>query len=259
MKKRISFLFILLLLANLIYPQTIKIYTGNSVTIPLGNEVCADTIIVYEGASYITEDSSGTCESATIIGDGNIVLPVELTSLSVNYSNNQVLLNWKTETEKANYGFEIERATDKINWIKIGYVEGHGNSNTPIKYSFADKNPTNGNLFYYRLKQIDTDGKYKYSDAVEIKIIPKEFRVFQNYPNPFNNETKIKYQLPIESQVLIKVYNILGEEIISVINETNKPGIYEVWVSGDKLTSGTYIYTFQTENFFDVKKMILLK
>ena len=111
-------------------------------------------------------------------------MPVELTSFTVKGNNNQVLLEWQTQTERNNYGFDIERKSSLVDWKKISFIEGHGNSNSPKKYKYIDKNPASGSKYQYRLKQIDNDGKFEYSDIVEISLIPTEFILSQNYPNP---------------------------------------------------------------------------
>ena len=139
-------------------------------------------------------------------------LPVEIISFSANLIGSKIKLNWNTATEINNYGFEIERKT-KDNWQKIGFVQGNGNSNTPKEYSFTDNKLIGGSKFQYRLKQIDNDGQFEYSNIIEVKVIPKEYLLSQNYPNPLNPSTTIKYSIPKSSQVSLKIFNTLGEEL----------------------------------------------
>ncbi|MDP2366534.1 MAG: YCF48-related protein [Ignavibacteria bacterium] len=197
--------------------------------------------------------------NGTIIKYQNDILPVELLSFTANVIDNRVLLNWQTATEVNNYGFEIARKTDKANWDNIGFVAGHGTTTSFKSYLFADNTPKSGTKNIYRLKQIDLDGNYEFSSEIEIEILPSKFNLYQNYPNPFNPKTKIKYQLPIESKVVIKIYNILGAEVFELINERKEAGIYEIDFTADVLSSGTYIYTIVADNFTLSKKMILLK
>jgi hypothetical protein len=116
-----------------------------------------------------------------------------------------------------------------------------------------------GSKFFYRLKQIDNDGKFAYSDEVEVMIIPTIFELAQNYPNPFNPSTTIKYQLPISSKVTLKMYDVLGNEVITLLNEEKEAGAYEVIFNASNYSSGIYFYRLQAGSFVETKKMILLK
>ena len=189
----------------------------------------------------------------------NIPLPVELSSFTAKIINDKVELNWLTMTEVDNYGFDIERKVNKSEWQKIGFVEGHGNSNSPNSYSFVDNHLTGGSEFRYRLKQIDTNGNYEFSEIVEIEYLPQNFVLYQNYPNPFNPSTKIRYSIPQSSNVIIKVFDILGNEIETLVNEEKPAGNYEVEFDASGLSSGMYLYKLQAGNFVETKKMILLK
>ena len=136
---------------------------------------------------------------------------------------------------------------------------GHGNSNSPKEYSFIDKNLTGGTNFVYRLKQIDNDGQYQYSKEVEVKVVPKDINLLQNYPNPFNPVTEIKFTLPEAARVTLRVYNIIGQEVASLINGIEEAGFHSAKFEGSNLPSGTYIYRLQTGSFIQTKKMLLLK
>ncbi len=187
------------------------------------------------------------------------VLPVEMVSFTADLYENKIELNWKTATEVNNYGFEIERRSDKNDWIHLGFVEGSGTSESLVSYSFIDNNPIGSSRFYYRLKQIDNDGKFEYSNEIEVDVIPNKFTLYQNYPNPFNPVTKVRYQIPDESKVAIKVYDVLGNEVATLLNEVKEPGLYEVELNAQNLASGTYIYRITAGSFVETKKMILLK
>ena len=256
--KKIFTLILIIILSKVIVPQSIVISSGASLYVSAGSDICAG------GAGNIT---------GNLIGEGTQCggsLPVELTSFTAEVNGMAVVLKWNTETEVDNYGFEIHRKvypaegrTRNDNWGKISFVEGNGNSNSPKSYSFTDKKPMGGSQFKYRLKQIDTDGKYEYSKVIEVEIIPNEFTLYQNYPNPFNPNTKIRYQLPQESKVIIKLYDILGAEVITLLNEEKEPGVYEVDFTTQSATgglpSGTYIYRMAADNFIQTKKMVLMK
>ena len=212
------------------------------------------------------------------VGDNGIILrttdggvPVELTSFSAIVHNRDIILNWTTATETNNHGFEIEKLLNS-DWGLIGFVEGNGTTTEPKAYSFKDANLETG-VHKYRLKQIDLDGKFEYSEIVEAVITtPNEFELNQNYPNPFNPTTKIKFTIPNiianetkQSQmVTLKVYDVLGNEVTTLVNKELPSGEYEVEFSvgrdsSPEIASGIYFYQLQAAQFLETKKMILIK
>ena len=199
----------------------------------------------------------------TISGGGS-PLPVELVRFTGELSDVGVRLLWATATEVENYGFQVQREKlkDQSEWEDLGFVEGHGNSNSPKEYSFIDNESLSGTI-QYRLKQIDRDGSYKYFPnnigiAVETDT-PKEFKLFQNYPNPFNPSTTIAYQIPKEGFVTLKVYDVLGREIMTLVNENKQVGKYYVEFIANQLPSGAYFYRLNYGEFTQIIKMLLLK
>ena len=226
-----------------------------------------DPAIEWNGFAVDTFDDLGQYEG---------ILPVELTSFAVRTFGNTVLLNWETATEINNYGFDVERcalSAERQAWIKIGFVIGSGNSNSPKSYSFIDDNLPAGRQgvsagkYAYRLKQIDNDGQFEYSKTIEIEIgAPTNFELSQNYPNPFNPTTTIRYTLPASGNVKLTLYNILGEEIKTLANEFKESGAYTINFDAADLNSGIYIYRIvvssdKIENgvFTQSKKMTLVK
>ncbi len=216
---------------------------------------------------YDNNNSSSTNYTATFTTDA--ALPVELTSFSAFTNGENVTLNWQTATEVNNYGFEIQKQKSELNtensaWTKVGFVDGHGNSNSLKSYSFAD-NSTSSGKYSYRLKQIDIDGSFEYSQTVEVDLdIPSKFELTQNYPNPFNPTTTISYTIPVAElgfglTVLLKIYDMLGKEVATLVNEEQASGNYSVQFDASKLSSGIYYYTLKTEKYSDTKKMLLLK
>jgi hypothetical protein len=189
-------------------------------------------------------------------------LPVELTSFTANVINNKVVLSWQTNSEVNNSGFDVERSSAaNNNWNKIGFVEGYGTTTEQHSYSYTDKETLSGKLAY-RLKQIDNDGSFKYSNVVEVDAgqFPGEFILDQNYPNPFNPTTNIKFAVKTEQQVKLKVYNVLGNLVATLFNgnaEANK--FYSVEFKGNNLSSGIYIYRLEAGSFIASHKMLLLK
>ena len=110
------------------------------------------------------------------------------------------------------------------------------------------------------MKQIDNNGAYKYSSEAEVTIsIPKIFALNQNYPNPFNPTTVISYQLPVTSNVTLKVYNVLGKEVATLVNETKEAGNYTTQFNASQLSSGVYFFKLTSNRFSSIRKMTLLK
>ena len=246
-----------------LYSQNyVLIQTGNSLFIPKGSEFCSDYIIVEQNGIYSTEDTSGTCDNAVISGDGSISLPVELTSFTAELINEKnVLLKWQTETEINNFGFEIERSTsDNLLFTNIGFVKGNGNSNSPHSYRFIDNTIYTNNKNYYRIKQINTDGSFNISAPIEVNFSnQKIFSLSQNYPNPFNPSTIIKYSISQKTLVTLKVFDVLGRVVSSLINKVQPAGSYEITFNCNHLLSGIYFYKLTAGNFADTKKLIILK
>ena len=199
---------------------------------------------------------------------GQPVIPVELTSFAATIQGNAVHLSWSTSTETNNKGFEIERLPNsKIekfkDWELIGFVEGTGSTTQPVNYSFMDENVQPG-VYHYKLKQIDYDGTFDYSNSIEVEIIlPAEFLLYQNYPNPFNPSTVISYQLPVSGAVTLKIYDVLGNEVITLVDDFKPAGKYEVEFnpasSNKNPASGIYFYQLKAGDFSETKQMLLLK
>jgi len=186
-------------------------------------------------------------------------LPVELTSFTARIDERNIILNWATATETNNFGFEIQRRSGH-EYTTIGFVEGHGNSNSPKHYNFIDTDIGLSGNYYYRLKQIDIDGTIEFSEEIEVEFFnPSKFELRQNYPNPFNPSTNINFLIPVPGLVTLKVYSILGEEVAELINEFIEARNYEINFSAANLTTGIYIAKLSAGNNIQTIKMSLLK
>jgi hypothetical protein len=195
-----------------------------------------------------------------------IALPVELSSFASAVQGRTIVLNWSTKTEKNSNVFQIERSlVSNGTWSTVASVKAADLSNSPKSYSYSDTKLQSGK-YQYRLKMVDNDGQFSYSavEAAEVAI-PKDFQVSQNYPNPFNPSTKIDYQVPVDAKVILEVYNIAGQKVVELVNQTMSAGYYTVDFGGSKLSSGIYIYRLAAvdattgNNFSSIKKMMLLK
>ncbi|RPI66498.1 MAG: T9SS C-terminal target domain-containing protein, partial [Ignavibacteriales bacterium] len=143
-------------------------------------------------------------------------------------------------------------------WEVLGFVDGKGTTSEPSEYIFIDRFINEKNV--YRLKQIDYDGRFQYSEIVEVDIMTIfNFELSQNYPNPFNPATIISWQLPSTSDVKLKVFDITGRELTTLVNERLEEGSHKVEFNAAHLPSGVYLYSLQTGNRSIVRKMLLLK
>jgi hypothetical protein len=219
-------------------------------------------------ANTVNHTLSGTVTGfSDFTGGEESALPVGLSSFTSLVSERNVLLKWTTFSEINNAGFEIQRAAAKSQpyitdeFKKTGYIKGQGTANTHTDYTFEDKKLSTGK-YMYRLKQIDNNGNFEYhnlSATVEIGV-PNRFNISQNYPNPFNPSTRIDFQLPIETNVLIAVYDITGREIeVLINNEHKKADFYTIVYNAGKLASGIYFYRIVTDKFVMTKKMVIVR
>lgn len=241
-----------------IYSQTISTVTyeaGSSVNIETGADECADNIVI-----------NGTFSGGGTICTG--ALPVTLISFTHSVNKNDVKLVWVTDNEINNAGFDVERAAImpgvSMLWNKIGFVEGKGNTTWQSIYLYEDLKLQSG-AYRYRIKQIDYNGNYEYFElAGDVLVIkPGKFFVGQNYPNPSNPRSKIDFELPVDGRVSIRLYNLLGEEVSTVLDETREAGYYSAEFDGSMLASGVYFYRIyaegKSERFTKTMKMVLVK
>ena len=205
-------------------------------------------------AQYTGGNGGGSASAISI----DASLPVELVSFAAKVEKSDVVLTWQTAVETNNYGFDIERKSTST-WNNVGFMEGHGTTNARQSYSFVDRSASG--IVSYRLKQIDRNGSFKYSEEAEVTVAATEktFALFQNYPNPFNPNTMIQYHVPVHSRVSLKVYNILGAEVATLVDEIKEAGTYSARLDGTKLSSGLYFYTIKADNFTATKKLLLTK
>ncbi|MFO7524583.1 MAG: T9SS type A sorting domain-containing protein [Ignavibacteriaceae bacterium] len=199
-----------------------------------------------------------------LIYDSTVVVPVELAGFTAESNSGSILLKWQTVSELNNQGFEVHRkktiVTNKDSeWSVIGFVPGKGTSTELSDYRFEDK-PFISGEYSYRLKQLDYDGSFSFSNEVDVQFITlSDFGIEQNYPNPFNPSTIIEYKLPVRSLIQIKVFDMLGKEIAVLVDEEKPEGIHEVQFNGEEFASGLYIYKMIVGNFEQTRKMMLIK
>lgn len=186
-------------------------------------------------------------------------VPVELTSFAASVSGSVVKLDWTTATEENNRGFEIERKSGSSDFAAIAFVSGAGTTTETRNYSYTDETASAG-VYTYRLKQVDFDGTVSLSKEVEVDLtIPAQFELGQNYPNPFNPSTVISYNMPVNGLVTLKVYDLLGNEAATLVNEVKEAGRHNISFNASGLSSGVYYYTLTAPGYTATKKLTLVK
>ena len=213
-------------------------------------------------------DSTGRTHASTNHFDNisfNAIIPVELTSFTGSYAGRYVKLNWVTATEINNWGFEIQRSSDNSSFATVGFIEGMGTTTEENHYSYVDRNVESRINYYYRLKQIDYNGTYSFSDVINLgKSLPSTIVLDQNYPNPFNPSTTISFALPVKANVSLDVYNLVGQKLMTLVNGNLEEGNYNYNIDASNLSSGIYVYSLSATNETGAssvitKKMTLIK
>jgi len=146
-------------------------------------------------------------------------------------------------------------------WEMIAIIEGSGTTTIQQYYSYSDNiSALQGiSILSYRVKQTDYDGSFEYSNVAEADVKPESFTLFQNCPNSFNPLTTIRYSLAEDCNVILKVYDMLGNEVVSLVNNQQKVGSYEVEFDGSNFSSGIYYYQLNAGSYPEIKKLVLMK
>ncbi|NOX88192.1 MAG: hypothetical protein GXO77_04135 [Calditrichaeota bacterium] len=270
--------------ANLQITLTWNSTDGVSVLTALDVAQFTGTQWISVGGDGTGDSNSGTIQSDVITTSGSYYtfgddaaggqdnsLPVTLSAFKAEASFNKVVLEWTTESEIDNLGFNIYRKTEgSDDWQKINQdlIPGAGNSSYRHDYRFVDQSVTSGAAYSYRLESVSYDGSTQtFNNLLQtVKIpIPTDFVVFPNFPNPFNPETTIKFQLPETQTVSVLIFDIKGNLIKHLIDkESLGAGEHQVkWNATDdnnqQVSSGTYIYRFVSPKYSKIGKMVFLK
>jgi len=194
-------------------------------------------------------------------------LPVSLLSFDAMARDGEVMLTWKTASETGCNGFHIERSVDEAPWTRLtegNMIQSAGSSTTENTYTYLDKGLVNETTYYYNLFTVDVNGVEEKAnehplEATPSANVPNKFALHQNSPNPFNPATEIKYEIPRDVQVTLKVYNILGAEVATLVDAHQKANFYTVTWDATDLASGVYFCVFSAGGFKDAIKMVFLK
>ncbi|MCZ6803138.1 MAG: T9SS type A sorting domain-containing protein, partial [Proteobacteria bacterium] len=188
------------------------------------------------------------------------VVSVDLIAFSARVEDGRILIEWETAKAIHFDRFDLERSRDGLHFNKVVTIVFKGETG----YTWVDENLPIG-VYDYRLKLIDVDGTFRVSDTIEVNLTPPiEFGLSQNFPNPFNAGTTIRYSLPRNSHVTLKIYDLLGREVRALVDEPQEAGFHTVrWDSRDNSgtpsASGIFYYTMRAGEFVQSKKLILLK
>jgi len=184
-------------------------------------------------------------------------LPVLLSDLKTTTSNNDVAVSWKTSSETNNRGFEIQRSNNNLDWYAVSFVNGAGESTITRNYSYTDKGLAPG-LYYYRLKQLDNDGKFKNSSVVTATVSGKgKIVLFQNSPNPFRGSATVRFDLPNAQKVRLSIIDMLGREVRILTDKLSEAGSHLVTVDGTGLSRQLYYIRLQTESGTLTRNMLV--
>jgi hypothetical protein len=254
------------------------IIISNTPVLDSVTDLVASYPLVINGSNYeatVNFNSSST-QYFTFTSSGDAALPVNLTSFSARSVNKGVELKWTTASQSNNAGFEVWRAQENNSRFELiadyksdPAIAGEGNSSQEKEYIYIDADVIAGRTYTYKLSDVDYSGIRTYHNTlqVEVESMLKEFKLYANYPNPFNPLTKIRFYVPdnkAHHKVTIKVYNVIGQLVNTLLNEKLDGGEYTIdWNSennqGIKLPSGIYFLEFKAGDYRYIRKMMLIK
>lgn len=209
----------------------------------------------FDTVSYGTATNTGT-------GESQCLLPVELTSFDGLVDGDDVVLNWRTASELNNAGFDVEFSTSADEtFSKIGFVTGGGTANEAIDYQYRHAiSGLEGQTVYYRLKQLDFDGAFEYSDVVAINLPTVAVATLHPaYPNPFNPSTTLSFTLPVEGKINLTIYDAMGRQVQELIDGVLPAGYHTRAFEATGMANGTYIYRLETPAQTLTGSVLLLK
>jgi len=225
---------------------------------------------VANTASFTTNKTSlfvlADSTDAVLSAAPSFPMPVELATLDAGQGQDgNIQLEWSTASESNNFGFYIERSIDGITWQEIGFVEGHGTTEVAHQYTFGDADAIAHTQYQYRLRQVDYNGAVTLSQEVSVMTsLPTQFALEQNYPNPFNPATHIRFTLAHVGHVALRVYDVTGRLVQTLVNESRQAGeFHETWDGktsvGLAAATGVYFYRLETVSQVATRTMLLVR
>ncbi len=241
-------------------PVMISMLQGNSIAtvnfnITLSPDAPTDRSLRF---LYQIADVDRLVEITASITSGQESLPVELTAFDALATGDGVQLNWATASETNNARFEVESQFEGGEFETLGFVAGAGTTLDPQQYNYTLEGLAAGR-YGFRLKQVDFDGTFEYSDVVYIALMPEQYALQQNYPNPFNPQTNIAFQLPVARKVTLEVFDLLGRSVSVLVDGFLEAGDHAVTFNAADLPNGTYMYRLTAGEFVEMRSMVFLK
>lgn len=261
---------------------TVNSQTSTQVTFTNTTKELLETVSGFEISG--TQGGNGTWTAGDSSGTIDGSLPVELVSFTGSVIFDGVRIEWRTATEVNNLGFNLYRSKTregKFEKVNSRLIEGAGSSPLPHNYQFVDRDVEPGKVYYYYLEDIDITGITEKSDLLEVNLktnrssfqarllVPAATRLLQNFPNPFNPETWLPFYLASDTNVKIRIHNLLGETVRTLELGHKSAGYYDTHVKaaywdgkdniGQFVSSGFYFYTLETSDFTATKKMVIVK
>ena len=195
------------------------------------------------------------------LGVIEIPLPVELVSFEGIVDETRTILTWETASETNNAGFYVERAGDSGRYTQVDFVEGHGTTTNATRYEFVDDvRHLSGTTWHYRLKQVDFDGTFEYSKTLSLTIAStNKPQLHEVYPNPFNAQVVLEYELPVEMNVTISLYDAVGQKIGEIARGQLPAGRHQVNYDASNLASGVYMVRMKAGDRIVTRQITLTK
>ncbi len=235
---------------SIVFLSTTPLTSGSIATFTLSHPWCSDVV------DWTVGDSSGSVDGP---------LPVEMTTFQAFAGDGQVTLRWQTASEQDNDHFVLyKRRIGQNEFQRLAEIPGHGTTTEIHDYNYADSWVQNDVTYEYQISDVDIIGRETfYEQTISAtpgrNAVPTNYALYQNHPNPFNPTTEIVYDISEAGQVTLKVFNLLGQEIATLVDAVQSPQRYHVSFDGSTLASGVYLYTIQANDFYATRKMVLLK
>lgn len=228
---------------------------------------CLDTD--DNGRDFITGAPTPRNRSTLAAPCGPVPIQLGYFTAVLNPSRASVDLEWGTESETNNYGFEVQKKlvqSPLFETVPNSFVSGHGTTLSPQYYAYSDTGALSG-TWYYRLTQIDLDGTRYYSHALLVAVVtglddagrPDRIVLLRNYPNPFNPSTTIEFSVGATAMASLSIHNVLGQRVATLVEGRVLPGIHRIKWNADGQAEGVYICRFQAGNTVRAQKLVLVK